>query len=235
MSRLGFDLETTGVNTQTDKPVQIGLVVQEAENSGHRGLMNCLCNPLMPIYKDASDVHGITDADVVSAPDYVIGAWTLKMVVEAVKPEMLITMNGKSFDIPMIDNCLGESVFGDIPHYDVLQMAFRYFPALKSRKLSDLYAYFFNETLSGAHDAVVDIVGSMRVFDAMRAKIGMSYSDLLTELNTPKPYTVMPFGKYAGCTIDEMPVGWAKFMAKQGQLSPDLQATVDYILASNPS
>lgn len=226
--KIGFDLETTGVNTVTDKPVQIGLVGED--EGDYRIILNTLCNPLMPISEGASNVHGIKDSMVKSAPDYVITAWTLKRIVTALDPKMLITMNGKSFDIPMIDNCFGGSVFGDIPHYDVLQMAFRYFPELKSRKLSALYAYFFNEDLSGAHDAVADIVGTMRVFEAMRTKMGITYEKLLDDLNTPKPYTIMPFGKYAEMSIDDVPVSWARYMAKSDTLSPDLKATVNYVL-----
>ena len=231
MNIVGFDLETTGANKQLDRPVQLSLV--HSVDGAHRIVFNTRLNPMRPIAPEASRVHGIYDRDVSGMPDYAIGLWTMAVSLEKLKPDYLVTMNGKGFDLPMTKACLGFDPFEGMGHFDILQMAFRYFPHLERRKLSDLYAHFVGEDLTGAHDATVDVVASLKVFTKMKAQIGMSTDALLAELNTPKPYSVIPFGKYAGTLIDEMPVGWAKFMKRSDDLSPDLEATVDYILSKN--
>ena len=231
MKKLGFDLETTGVDRTQTTPVQASLVMRDGDDQ--RILFNSLCNPFQAIEQGASDVHGITDRMVQNMPDYAITAFTLKLLVEAVSdPDtILITMNGKAFDVPIIDRCLGESLFGDMPHLDVYQAACRYFPDLKSRKLGDLYYHFFKVRLEGAHDAMVDTIATLDIAERIRKETRFTYAELIKDLATPKPYAIMPFGKYAGSTLDQLPKSWAKFMDKAPDLSPDLRATVDYVMA----
>ena len=229
MKLLGFDLETTGTNKTEDRPVQISLVLNE--DGANRVVMNSLVNPLRPISAGASGIHGIRDQDVSGMPDYLMGLWTMAHMTAELQPDYIVSMNGKGFDQPMATACLGFDPFEGMKHFDVLQMAFRYYPQLPSRKLGDLYRHFMSSELAGAHDATIDVMATLSVFQKMRSQIGMSYDELVAELDVPKPYSVIPFGKYAGTLIDEMPLSWAKFMKKGGDLSPDLEATVDYILA----
>jgi DNA polymerase-3 subunit epsilon len=232
MILLGYDLETTGTSVAHDRPVQISLVSFDPSTSGTRVLLNALCNPCKAIDPKASEVHGITAERLANMPDYAIALWQVALMVDALKPDALVTMNGKTFDVPMTANLLGVDPFAGLMHFDILQIAFRYYPELKSRKLSALHQHFLNESLEGAHDATADVIGSLRVFEAMRRHLTMPYEKLHEELAQPKPYSVIPFGKYAGCLIDEVPRSWAVFMNKQGDLSADLQATVDAILGA---
>ena len=227
----GFDLETTGVNPQQDRPVQISLV--HADDSGYsRVLINTLCNPCMPIDPEAAKIHGISDEQIRNHPDYLIALFNMQILIERMHTdEILITMNGKSFDLPMADACMGQDVLGHLPHFDVYQAACRYFPDLKVRKLGALYQHFFQEALSGAHDATVDVLASIRIAKEMSKKTHLTIHEMVQDLHTPKPYSIMPFGKYAGTLVDDLPKSWAKFMVKQPNLSPDLKATVDYVLA----
>ncbi|MBP6313790.1 MAG: 3'-5' exonuclease, partial [Flavobacteriales bacterium] len=61
-----FDLETTGVRIGTDRIIQIGIV--RLLPDGSREKYQALINPEMPIPAEATEVHGITDADVANAP-----------------------------------------------------------------------------------------------------------------------------------------------------------------------
>jgi DNA polymerase-3 subunit epsilon len=230
-TRIGFDMETTGTDIARDRPVQVSLILS-VKGEPKRILLNSLCNPLMPIPDEAANVHGVTDEAVQSAPDYLTVLWHVAMIVERMHPFTLVSMNGKSFDVPMAEMCFGTPIFSHVPHFDILQMAFRFFPELTNRKLGNLYLHFLKKELVGAHDATTDVFGTLDVFDAMRAKIGMRSNDLLDELNTPKPYSIIPFGKHMGKAIDEVPVGWAQFMDRTygSSLNPDLRATVNYIL-----
>jgi DNA polymerase-3 subunit epsilon len=60
-----LDTETTGLGAR-DEIVQIGIVDQNG-----RTVLNTLVKPMQPIPGPASAIHGIYDADVISAPDFV--------------------------------------------------------------------------------------------------------------------------------------------------------------------
>lgn len=229
---LAFDMETTGVSVKETRPVQVCLVQQEA--GVRRVLINARCNPCMPIEEGAEAVHGISDSDVKYMPDFLIVMYQLRLLLSQVLREdtILVTMNGKAFDVPIADRLFEATVMGWIPHFDVYQAACRYFPDLKSRKLGDLYRFFFEVDLQDAHDAAADNFAVLDVVSEMIRRIGKPIEELVAEMNKPAYYSIMPFGKHAGKTIDEIPKGWAVFMNKQGDLSPDLQATVNYILSS---
>ncbi|MBQ5879325.1 MAG: 3'-5' exonuclease, partial [Alistipes sp.] len=61
-----FDLETTGVNTSSDRIVEISLI--KVMPNGEEIAKTRRINPEMPIPPEATAVHGITDEDVKDAP-----------------------------------------------------------------------------------------------------------------------------------------------------------------------
>jgi len=63
-----FDLESTGVNTDTDRIVQIA--AKKRFPDGTEEVKNILINPEIPIPIEASDVHGITDEMVKDSPTF---------------------------------------------------------------------------------------------------------------------------------------------------------------------
>jgi DNA polymerase III epsilon subunit-like protein len=235
---VGFDLETTGTDL-TDKPVQICLILRDGTTD--RILVNELVDPRMPIAPGAMEVHGITEAMVSEiTPDYVMAAWKLSLLAQALKaggdPPILVTFNGRSFDVPMINRCLGAEVFEGFAHVDVMQFARRHFPLVKGnlskggKTLSDLYLHFIGKPIEHAHNAVYDVMATLDLLDAMRKKAGMTMQALVEDQKEYKRYAIMPIGKYIGYAIDDVPISWANFMNDK-DLDGDLRATVDYILA----
>jgi len=234
----GFDLETTGISTKADRPVQACLVLRQA--GVDRVLMNALVNPCKPIDPRASQVHHITQAHVHNMPDFAMIAWQIKLIAASLGPFTLVTFNGNSFDIPMINNCLGEPVF-NVGHIDVLRFARHHFPTVKGTRskggqtLGELYEIFCGKPLEGAHDAAADVIGTLDLLDAMRKKSAMTVERLIEEQNKAKPYAVIPFGKYAGQLVSDVPRSWAKWLVDKAleegnPLDGDLQATVDLVL-----
>lgn len=68
-SRIAFvDTETTGRESDRDRLVEVGIVIGERGEIIER--KNWLINPGMPIPKESSDVHGISDDDVKNAPKF---------------------------------------------------------------------------------------------------------------------------------------------------------------------
>lgn len=226
-----FDLETTGTDPKTDRPVQICIVY--CCDNVNRVLVNSLVDPCMPIDPEAAAVHGISDYAVVGAPDFAMTAWTASLLAETLSPKYLIGFNSTSFDGPMLDNCLGSPVFPNQLHIDVLNVAMRFFPEAPSHKLGALYEQFMGEPLKSAHNASADVFGTLYLLRVLLTHVGMSLEEVEMDMRTPRPYDVMPIGKNKGKLISEVPVSWAKWMRSNAtNMRPDLQATVDHILNS---
>ena len=54
-----FDLETTGINISKDRIVEMAIL--KVHPNGDEERKTWLINPEMPIPKEVSDIHGITD------------------------------------------------------------------------------------------------------------------------------------------------------------------------------
>ena len=92
-----IDLETTGVNLGTDRIVEIAIV--KILPDGKRSVKRKLINPGMPIPKQSSDVHGITDEMVKDAPTFKQVAHELKQMLDGCD---MAGYNSNRFDIPLL-------------------------------------------------------------------------------------------------------------------------------------
>ena len=63
-----LDLETTGLNLVTDRVVEIAML--KVMPDGSRVMKRKLVNPEMPIPKEVSEIHGITNEMVKDAPKF---------------------------------------------------------------------------------------------------------------------------------------------------------------------
>ncbi|MGB0917812.1 MAG: exonuclease domain-containing protein, partial [Flavobacteriales bacterium] len=63
-----FDLETTGVNVAKDRIVEISIIKLNPDATEE--VLTLLVNPGMPIPKQSSDIHGITDEKVAGEPPF---------------------------------------------------------------------------------------------------------------------------------------------------------------------
>ena len=100
-----FDLETTGTKVGVDRIVEMamvklmpdGTVVRKPEQTGktHR----ILVNPEMPIPKEVSEIHGITDDKVENAPTFKEISKTIYNFVNGCD---LAGYNSDRFDIPLL-------------------------------------------------------------------------------------------------------------------------------------
>lgn len=224
-----FDLETTSVKPETTTPVQICLM---SEYQGTRRiLMNSLVRPGEAIQAGAREVHGISDEMTKGAPDYAMAAWTAHLLGQQMGPEMVVTYNGKLFDQPILDRCLGTPVFPGVTHIDVLDVAYRFFPGLSSHRLGNVYMEFFNKPLDKAHDASADVAATLDLLKAIRVKIGMTLEQLAEDMATPKPYAVFPFGQHRGKLLQDVDRGWAIWALKSfGKMRPDLELSLRMVV-----
>jgi DNA polymerase III subunit epsilon len=79
-----LDVETTGRDSGQDRVIELGIVI------GRRGEVvakyNWMVNPGRPIAPDAQAVHGISDADVATAPAFELIAHEVKKALEGCVP-----------------------------------------------------------------------------------------------------------------------------------------------------
>lgn len=152
-----FDLETTGVDIQKDRIVQI--CVKDGDKITTR-----LINPEMPIPKSASDVHGITDEMVKDAP-------TFKQIAKSLYALMngrdLLTFNGNAFDVPLLINEFARcGIDFDVSGVQLID-ASNIYRRLNPRDLASAYKQYTGLELDGAHDAANDVMATEVLFRAM--------------------------------------------------------------------
>jgi DNA polymerase-3 subunit epsilon len=155
-----IDLETTGTNITQDRIVQIGAV--KLNPDGTREEKNVLVNPLIPIPKEASDVHGIKDEDVKGAP-------TFKQIAKSLFDWLfncdLAGYNSNSFDIPLLSEEFGrlniDWPMSDTKCLDVLKIE----RLLNPNTLEATYKRYTGLDLEGAHDALADVKATAVVLE----------------------------------------------------------------------
>lgn len=157
---LAFDLETTGISTNSDRIVQLALIgVDEEENEIH---YETLVNPRRPIPYGASNVHGIFDIDVRTKGDFsTIAEETFELIDGAV----IIGHNARNFDMRLLNSeylRLGKLPPKPKVVLDTLEVVRR----LKIARPHNLGALCkrYGISLENAHTAAADAAAAMLLF-----------------------------------------------------------------------
>jgi DNA polymerase-3 subunit epsilon len=157
-----FDLETTGTNVAKDRIVQIAIEKRMVDGTVER--KKALINPNMPIPKEASEVHGVTDDMIKDKP---IFSNVAKSLYEYIKDCDLSGFNILKFDLPLlVEEFLRagvETSFEKVNYIDVFVL----YSILYPRDLGTVYKFYTKKELDGAHDAMVDTTGTGEIMDAM--------------------------------------------------------------------
>jgi DNA polymerase-3 subunit epsilon len=163
------DLETTGVSITQDRIVEISII--KIHPDGKREIKTRRINPGIPIPKEASEVHGIYDADVADEPSFKSLANSIKQFLENCD---LCGFNSNKFDFPILTEEFiraGLDVnFRDRHLVDVQQIFFKKEP----RSLSAAYKFYCNKEMINAHSAEAD---ALATFDILMAQIDY-YKDI---------------------------------------------------------
>lgn len=155
------DLETTGINISTDKIVEIAIV--KISPDGSRQVKRKLINPLIPIPKSSSDIHGITDEMVKDAPSFKQAANELKQFMENCD---LGGYNSNRFDIPMlIEEFLRVGIEFSTDGRKLVDVQ-KVFHMMEQRTLGAAYKFYCQKTLDGAHSAEVDATATWEILEA---------------------------------------------------------------------
>jgi len=159
-----FDLETTGLDPQRDRIVELAAV--KIRPDGSREEKTKRFNPGMSIPKEASAVHGITDADVKNEPPFSKVAKGPKGIAAYFDGCDLGGYNIINFDIPMLTAELeraGESL--DVSQIAVVD-AFKIFTTREPRTLSGAVRFYCGQEHASAHEALGDVLATIDVLEA---------------------------------------------------------------------
>jgi DNA polymerase III subunit epsilon len=153
-----IDLETTGVNLSTDRIVEVAII--KILQDGTRQVKRKLINPEMPIPRQTTDIHGITDAMVKDAPTFKQAANELKQFIENCD---MGGYNSNRFDIPMLmEEFLRIGMEVDLSNRRMIDVQ-HIFYTMEPRTLSAAYKFYCEKDLVGAHSAETDVNATIDV------------------------------------------------------------------------
>jgi len=156
-----FDLETTGVQVQKDRIVEIAIA--KAHIDGSIEIKTRRINPGIPIPLEASLVHGIYDEDVKDEPSFKQVAKSLAQFLEGCD---LAGFNSNRFDVPMlVEEFLRNGVDFEVKNRKLID-AQRIYHLMEPRNLSAAYKFYCKKELKNAHSAEADVLATLEVLNA---------------------------------------------------------------------
>lgn len=210
-----FDLETTGINIVTDRIVEISYL--KISPSGEENSRTILVNPGIPIPKEASDIHGITDDQIKDAPKFNELAQTLANEFEGCD---FAGYNLNKFDIPLLaEEFLRSGIDFDLKKRKFVDVQV-IFHKMEQRTLIAAYKFYCDKDLKEAHTAEAD---TRATYEILQAQLDQ-YKNLENDVNwlsdfsaqtknvdfagriiyNDKGVEVFNFGKYKGVPVEEV-------------------------------
>jgi DNA polymerase-3 subunit epsilon len=160
-----FDLETTGINIASDRIVEISIL--KVSPDGKEEIYTQRVNPVIEIPKEASDIHGITNEDVLNEPTFKEIA---QKVSDLIKGCDLAGFNSNRFDIPLLaEEMLRVDV--DFSMKNRLSVDVQtIFHKMEQRTLSAGYKFYCDKNLDNAHSAEADTLATYEILKAQLDK-----------------------------------------------------------------
>jgi DNA polymerase-3 subunit epsilon len=156
-----FDLETTGININSDRIVELSIL--KIIPNGERELKTMRINPTIPIPIESSLIHGIYDEDVKDKPTFKSAAHSLGQFLEGCD---LAGFNIIRFDVPvLVEEFLRADIDFDVSNRRLVD-AQRIYHLMEPRNLSAAYKFYCGKDLIGAHGAEADTIATYEVLKA---------------------------------------------------------------------
>lgn len=228
------DLETTGVDIEQDRIIEIGIVRTDEV------ALQSLVFPGRPIPEAASAVNGIHDEDVQGAPTFEDLAPRILEVLDGCD---IVTYNGRTFDVPML-SAEFKRVGITWPPPDMVQIDVRrVWERQEPRTLAAAVTRWLGIAEYDGHRAIADASKTLAVLQEMAAQFDVRDVDGLVALErAPDWYDdegklriaddgslVMGFGKWLGKPLSMVETGYLRWMA-DGNFSAQVKSVVIGIL-----
>lgn len=174
-----FDLETTGLNTFSDRIIEICVIKLFPDGSCDTRTRRI--NPEIAISKESSRITGIYKEDLEGSPKFKTVA---KGLLEFLEGADISGYNVLRFDIPLLNEEFKRNGFvwdmSDVKVVDVQRIYHKREP----RGLEAALKYYCNETLKGAHAAENDVEATIKVLEGQIAM----YDDLPRDFESLAEY-----------------------------------------------
>lgn len=203
-----YDTETTGVRPDKDRVIEIAAFDPVLNRTFEK-----LINPGMPIPSEATAIHHITNEMVQDAPSFAQIGVEFSQFCEG--ETVLIAHNNDTFDMLFLRNeyARHELALPEWKYLDSLKWARRYRPDLPRHSLQFLREVY-QIAANNAHRALDDVIVLHQVFSYMVDDLLME--DIMRLMNKPRDIQHMPFGKYQGKPLKEVPGDYVTWMASSG-------------------
>lgn len=153
-----FDLETTGINTATDRIVEISVL--KAMPDGTSQILTQRINPEMKIPAEVSKIHGIFDADVVDMPTFRDFAPQLN---DFMRNCDFAGYNSNHFDLPLlVEEFLRVDVDFDLEGRKFVDIQ-TIFHKNEPRDLKAAFKFYCGKELLNAHSAEADTTATYEI------------------------------------------------------------------------
>ena len=209
-----YDTETTGVKFDKDRIIEIAAYDAYLDKS-----YVSLINPDMPIPKESTAIHNITDDMVASAPSFKQVAQ--EFIDFCSGDVVLIAHNNDAFDKLFLEAEFKRNavLLPEWNYLDSLKWARKYRPDLPRHSLQHLREVF-GIPANQAHRALDDVIVLHQVFTYLIGDLTMETAIGLMQVESQLRH--MPFGKYKGSLLQDIPTHYVKWLAENGALDkPD--------------
>ncbi|MBA7527868.1 3'-5' exonuclease DinG [subsurface metagenome] len=210
-----FDLETTGINIVSDRIVEISYL--KVYPNGKEESDTMLVNPIVPIPKSSTAIHGIKDEDVKDKPTF---SEIAKTILKAIEGCDLAGYNSNKFDVPLLaEEFLRVGIDIDLKKRKFIDVQV-IFHKKEQRTLSAAYKFYCKKDLTNAHSAQAD---TLATYEILKAQLDR-YDDLENDIEKLSLYSShnnnvdfvgriiadekgverFNFGKYKGRPVEEV-------------------------------
>lgn len=168
-----FDLETTSIDTETTRIVQIAFCITDRDLNVISGPFKTLINPETEIPAESTAVHGIKNEDVVDAPKFVNVAQSFYNSILGCD---LAGFNAKKFDIPVLINEFYRcGIEFSIKGLEIID-PYIFYAKKEKRDLAAALKFYCGKEMVNAHDAEADIMATVEIARGQLTK----YDDVTT-------------------------------------------------------
>lgn len=222
-----FDLETTGKSQNPDnvRIIEISAIKVDANTLDVIDSLYFKCNNGdVPIDPDATERHGMTEADLVGCPTFQECA---KVTFDFFQGCDVGGYYCSVFDIPILYYSFIRAGltwdYKTLKNYDIYTL----YRKFNSGKLADVYMKYTGKDLTNAHQASADVDATLEVYKEMRKRneefedVDLDYFN--DRLDLPGNFKIrilesgvkeiyVDFGKWKGSSIDKVDKSYFKWM-----------------------
>jgi DNA polymerase-3 subunit epsilon len=205
-----LDLETTGLEYQTDKIIEVAVVRFNFDTilSSYETLIDPECS----IPEASIAIHHITDEMVKGKPKI---AEILPMIFKLIDRHILVG-HGIGLDIAFLSEAAKKhsipTMISSLPYIDTLRLA-RLYGESPTNSLETLRQHF-NIDPEGAHRAMNDVMVNIEVFKYLSSSFKTT-EQLFERMKRPISLKAMPLGKHKGRPFSEIPLEYLQWAANK--------------------